>query len=177
LFRSIFAMGTMAGFGMGHLGGGASLTGSVEDGAAAVHLEVVVGSDVWQQLLADGTFQMDQRPAGDTFEVKMVTAIPPPYVLVDVGGLGIAAVFPHRPLLAELRQVTVQGTFTAAPPIGIPIPIELIAKLLHRELTVRMALQKIQKAFPPRCFVCTRHRAPPFIRSLDRNISTCLWTH
>ena len=134
--------------------GGAGLAKSVQNGAAAVHLKAVMGGNVGQKLLADGTFQMNQLTAGDALQVEMVAAISQPNVLVDVSGLGIAAVFPRQTLVAQLGEMTVYRTLTA----GLTVPfIHFGAKLLHRKLAVGPAFQKIQQPLSPRCFIHTRH--------------------
>ena len=73
----------------GFLRGGAGLAHSVQNRTATVHPKVVIRSDMGQKLLADGTLQMDQGTAGYAFEVKVVTAVPLPDVLVNVGRLGL----------------------------------------------------------------------------------------
>ena len=91
----------------GFLRGGAGLAHSVKNRPSAIHPKVVIRLNMGQKLLADGTLQMDQRPTGYAFEVEMVAAISPPYVLVDVSRLGIASVFPHSSLVAKLREMPV----------------------------------------------------------------------
>ncbi len=139
--------------------GGTSLADSVEDGAAAVHPKPVIRSDVLQQFLADGAFQMHQGSAGHAFQVKMVTAIPLPHVLVDVGGLGIAPILPRKPLVAQLREMAIHGT----PAAGLTVlPIHFGTKLLHRKLAVGSVFQKFQQPLSPRRFIYARHGIPPF---------------
>jgi hypothetical protein len=133
---------------------GASLASSVENGASAVHLKPVVGRDVGQKLLADGTFQVDEVAAGDAFEVEVAGAVPLPHVLVDVGRLSIAAVFPHGSLSAQLGEVAVDRTLAAGRAVLL---IHFGTKLLHRKLAVGVALQKVQQSLSSRCFIYTRH--------------------
>ena len=102
----------------------------VENGAAAVHAETMMGRNMGKKLLADGAFQMDQPSAGLAFEVEMVTAIPLPHVLVDVGRLGIAAVLAHRSLGAQLGQMTVQGAPALLDTLPARESVELIRQLL-----------------------------------------------
>jgi hypothetical protein len=149
--------------------GGAGLAESVQNGAAAVHLKAVVSRDVGQKLFADGTFQMDKVAAGNAFEVEVMAAIPLPYVLVDVGGLGVAAVFAYRSLGAQLGKVTIQGTFMGHIfPVGHGI--QFSAKLVDGELSVGIAFQKFQKSLPSRGFV-DGHVDSPFLRTFLRCIS------
>ena len=140
---------------------------SVEDGAAAVHAKIVVGGYVGQKLLADGAFQVDQLTAGLAFEVKMASAISRSHVLVDVGGLGIAAIFPHRPLGAQLRQMAVQGAFALLLSLGLLQAIQLLRQLVHAELAIRVALQKAQKPLSAGRFIGFSHGNPPF-RATER---------
>jgi len=127
--------------GLFSLQGGARLAKTVQNGAAAVHLKAVVGGNMGEKLLADGAFQMDKLSAGDALEVEVMAAIPLPNVLVDVGGLGIAAVLAHRPLGAQLGEVAVQRALA-----GLILPrvhrIQLAAKLMDGELAVGVGLQK-----------------------------------
>jgi hypothetical protein len=98
----VMSAGTAACIGGRLLGlqGRAGLAQSVQNGAAAVHTKSVVSRNVRKQLLADGAFQMNEIAAGDAFEVEMMRAVSLPYVLVDVSGLGIAAVLAHSPVFA-----------------------------------------------------------------------------
>ena len=131
---------------------------TVQNGAAAVHAEAVVGGYMGQKLLADGAFQMNELPAGHTLEMEMAAAISPTHVLVHVGGLGIAAVFPRQALVAQLGEVAIHRTFSAGLAVLL---VHLGTKLLHRKLAVRPTLQKIQQALSPRRLIYPRHGIPP----------------
>ena len=140
---------------------GAGLAHSIQDGTPAVYPKVVVGVDMGQELLADGAFQMNQSPAGYAFEVEVVTAIPSTHVLIDVSRLGITAIFSHRPLIAELGQVTIQTALTALPIPGSRSTVQFPIQFIHGKLAVGIALQKIQKPLPSRSFISPGHSAPP----------------
>ena len=139
----------------------AGLTHPVEDGAAAIHSEMVIGLNMRQQLFADGALQVDERTTEQAFKVEMMTAFSPSHVLIDVGRLGIAPIFPHSPLVAKLGQMAVQGALTAPRVLFFPITVQFPRQLIHRELTVGMALQEIQKPLPTRCFIGSGHDVAP----------------
>jgi hypothetical protein len=138
--------------------GGAGLAKPVQDGAAAVHLKAVVVSDMGQKLLTDGTFQMNEVAAGNTLEMEVMATIPPTYVLVDVSGLTVAAVFPRQTLITQLGEVAVYRTLAAGLTV---LTIHLTADLLRRKLAVGATLQKIQQALSPRRFIHSCHGIPP----------------
>jgi hypothetical protein len=114
--------------------------------------------DVGQKLLADGTFQMNEIAAGNTLEMEVMATIPPTYVLVDVSGLTVAAVFPRQTLITQFGEVAVYRTLAAGLTI---LPIHLTADLLRRKLAVGPTLQKIQQALSPRRFIHSCHGIPP----------------
>jgi hypothetical protein len=138
--------------------GGAGLAKPVQNGATAVHLKAVMSRDVGQKLLADGTFQMNEIAAGNTLEMEVMATIPPTYVLVDVSGLTVAAVFPRQTLITQLGEVAVYRTLAAGLTV---LPIHLTADFLRRKLAVGPTLQKIQQALSPRRFIHSCHGIPP----------------
>ena len=139
--------------------GGTGLADTVQNGTAAVHLKAMVGGDMGQKLLADSAFQMNQLAAGYALEMEVAAAVPQSHILVDVGGLGIAPILPHKPFAAQLREMAVYGTLTADRTVLL---IHFSAKLLRRKLAIGPAFQKFQQALSPRRLIYARHGIPPF---------------